>query len=296
MDPYAMIWVLNTLADAQKGRPPWPEALQMMSRGYSWLGKWTNGMPTNKAKIFHARALAFAELLGSLSGNASSEKALALTQCGRDKDALFVLARSTPDSQDTSALASALTTRDLQAVEQRLRSNPSRAWRFAFALLTDYHNRTGKSRAAFAGLVKDNPLDLTSLSWLIDIEDVGPNHDLTRQYLDTTLGWEPYLEVVMGRRAPSDLEYVLEYPRSRQPPDSASLIEALSRMPPGDLNQEIPLRARMELAQDFAFDAAIARMIFLRTNMGSRKTPKSCSQGSSPWPALILGASFFPSS
>ncbi|MBI5208860.1 MAG: hypothetical protein HY927_02675 [Elusimicrobia bacterium] len=264
LDVYALIWTINTLAEAQRDRPPWPDALRMMARAYGWLGKFNNGIPSNKAKIFHARALALSDLAERLSVGASSEKAFALTLCGRDSDALFVISQSTPDSPDLSSLAGVMARQDLGAARPQGKAGKSREWKYAYAMLADYHAKGLESREAFKALVESNPLDLNSLNWLVGIADVGPNHLLTRQLLGTALGWEPYLETVMGRRAPAGLAY----PLSRPPPDATGFLNALSRLPPGDPAEEIPMRTRVELAKDYALEAALSMMAFLEYNYG----------------------------
>ncbi|HBL18186.1 MAG TPA: hypothetical protein DD417_15890 [Elusimicrobia bacterium] len=254
IDYFSMVWVVNNLGEALRGRSAEPAALRRMSSAYSWLGRWTTLLPSTKGKLFHARALAYAALAHDISGNASSELALALVQAGRDADALFVLAKSTPSSPELSDLATCLVKQDIKTA--RAKAESSRQWMWARYFTA---GATHERRDSLRQLVESNPFDVSAMRSLMMEEDVGPKHDLTQQYLHTTHDWEPYLKLVDGQLQSKDSEFQFEHDRDIS---AQHFLESMAQAQPGEPADEIPVSGRMDLAREFAFDAALSGMIF----------------------------------
>ncbi len=252
----ALVWVVNTLGAAQRGKAPDPDALKLMSASYGWMGHWLNGLPTNHAKLFHARALALAALAGKLSGDASPELALALAHAGRQADALFVLARSTPSGSETAAVADALSRQDSTKAEAGAKG--SRQWLWTLAFTSMYNENEDEETSAYRELIKD-PSDFPAIHMYF--------HQLGQEQRDTLTA--AYLELPEALAASGDF---LDG-RRPVPPSTLSgastatiasgwkgIITASQDAAHDDVAEEISHTARAGILLDAAVDAASLRM------------------------------------
>lgn len=256
----SLVWLINTLGDAQRGKTGTPEALELMSVAYGWLGRWLAVIPSDRAKLFQARSVALAALAGGPRPGVRPALALALAHCGRPGDALFELARSTPDAGQWAAQAEAYARAD--GVKARGAGEESRPWRWTSALTARSRGLSEESRELF-GRLRNGAADLAALHYLADEADVSEGHEATMSYLQAPFQLQASGDFVAGRRIAGGEPHTADAGM-----DFSSLVGALRGSPAGDPAEEIPASARAELLLDFALDAAVARIRFVVHSLG----------------------------
>lgn len=260
-DLFATVFGINMIGDAARDRRPTGEALRAMAFGYAWLGRWTRNFPTARGKSFEARALAYAALADRIEPAGQDEMAFALVQAGREADGLELLAISTPVARDVAALSWAMGKRDASYVGS---SSGTPLGLYALNWIEGRRGGISRYRETARKLAVENPSNVVALRRLIAVEDVGPKKGLTQAYLYIATTWEPYLDLVAGKRlVPSDAEMPIGAVSAE------TFLARLEAMGEGDPAQEVPLPLRVEIAKDVALDAALSRLHFLVWELSS---------------------------
>lgn len=275
-DLTSMVWLADTLGAAQRGRAGSTEAVKLMSAAHAWTGRWLSALPTARAKLFQARALAYAAL-----SRGDPELALALAHCGRPADALFVLSRSTPDGSELARVAETLARLDAAAARSRARG--SRQWLWTLALTAEYPGNGEESQATLKVLASSSPVDLAALHYWTYGADVTDGHAATERYLALPFILQRTGDFLDGRRVKMDEEADL---------DSASfqaLVDGLTRGGSGDPGEEVPRSERASILLDAAVDAVVLRQEFLVRRLGSPQAASALAAEARPLSAHPWG-------
>jgi hypothetical protein len=270
----SLVWAVDSLGDAQRGRAGDPEALKLMSLSYAWLGRWLEDLPSDRAKTFEARALALASLSAGSAGAADSELSLALALCGRQADALAVLQRGPPDSPEIAALASSLSRRDVQRLLPLAKS--SRQWGWALALNAMSLGLTRGALPVLERLARTAPADFPAMHFLSQFLDVSDNHSLTQAYAALPRRLLSQGDFLAGRREGGE-----KPDAAAAPLDARGFIDGVRRAA-GDPAEEIPAEARAGLLLDAAVDAELARMHFTVVQLSAPGTARSLAAAARP--------------
>jgi tetratricopeptide (TPR) repeat protein len=271
----SLVWVVDSLGEAQRGFAGDPDAVKLMSVSYAWLGLWLDELPSDSAKTFEARALALAALSGRTPGGATSELSLALALCGRQSDALTVLQQSAPDSPEIASLAEALIREDLQPIVAAAKN--SRQWRWALALNAMKLGLPQVARPVLGDLARSAPADFPAMHFLSRFLDVSEKHSLMEAYAALPRRLLVQGDFLAGRRQGD------EKPNPSIPPlDARAFVDGLRRGDVGNPAEEIPRTARERLLLDAAVDAELVRMHFVVVELSAERSARALAAAARP--------------